>query len=147
MSLFESALFECVEMQLPLRVTAAKRGIGSFLTIELSETEKTNEQWSIWIYLCDWAFLKDENDLLNSDSEDGSAYEGTLENILGLRLEGVVAGKGNESCEFTFSNGLLLFVDDASDIYGPRKDLFMLFHGRKCVGAFRSGIGLVPSNW
>jgi hypothetical protein len=134
------------DIELPLRVTDARRGVGSFLVIELhavnlSVSTRPDDALSLWIYLCDWAICEGDCELLNSDCTETSAYSSALAKLVGHLLESASVAD-LESCEFVFSNGIRLSVDDASDIYGDEKELVMIFRGRQRIAAFRSGAGL-----
>jgi hypothetical protein len=141
-------LFGEPTIRLPLQVTSARRGVGSFLTLDLAEPspelDSVGSQWSIWVYLCDWSLRSDGEELLNSDCSDDSSYEHALARLTGGRLLRTEIRDENETAELIFDGGITLFVDDASDIYGENRELLMVFNGRKCISVLRSGIGMRP---
>jgi hypothetical protein len=131
------------EAPLPLRVRDAKRGVGSFLTIELDEVPNAGAHWRIWIYLCDWVLTEGEAEVLDSNCTDNRFYADHLGKLIGADLTECVAIDANKSCRLSFSSGAQLTLDDASDIYGPDKDMFMIFQNDECVASFKPIIGLI----
>jgi hypothetical protein len=132
---------------LPLVVTSAKRGIGSFLTIDLvgendREQPPNATQWRVWIYLCDWALKEGDVETLDSDCTNNERYDRGLAKLIGKELLRALATDENETCELLFSNDMRLFVDDASDVYGPEQDMIKIFRNEKFEIAFKSRVGL-----
>lgn len=135
------------EIWLPLRVVSAKRGVGSFLTIDLLGEDAATQsdrpiKWMIWIYLSDWVLRDGQTDILDSDCTDNATYVRCLSKLENAVLQRAVAVDANETCELSFSNGFELFVDDASDIYGDESVMLMIFRNDECLGKFKSGAGL-----
>lgn len=100
-------------------------------------------KWTIWIYLSDWVLRDGQTDILDSNCTDDAMYMRNLSKLEKAELQQAVAVDSNETCELSFSNGLTLFVDDASDIYGDESEMLMIFRNDECLGKFNSGNGLV----
>jgi hypothetical protein len=135
------------EIPLPLRVVQAKRGVGSFLTIDLAsrdEAERPDVRWMIWVYLCDWVLMdRDGTEILNSDCSDNAIYEQALKKLINVKLLEAGAEDNNETCRLFFSDDFQLFMDDASDVYGPDKDMFKIFRNDSFYAFFKPRIGFV----
>jgi hypothetical protein len=145
MSHEHDALLGVAEAKLPLRVTGAKRGVGSFLMFDLIEANAhpaPQERWTLWVYLCDWVLLQGGVECLNSDCIDNSIYECWLEKLIGADLLKATATADDESCQFVFANGFELILDDASDRYGDQQDLVKVFKNDSFQFSFKSSIGI-----
>lgn len=105
-----------------------------------------SSSWMFWVYLCDWSLIENGVEVLTSKSEDDREYEIALAKLILAELITVVGLDDNETCRLAFSNGLELFLDDASDLYGENQDFVMIFHEGSIFCVFRAGRGLIPSD-
>jgi hypothetical protein len=129
------------EAAFPWLIVDAKRGVGSFLILELLDVAK-EMKWTLWVYLCDWSLSKEGKDLLSSENTDTRAYQHHLAVLRGEELVRFSASDDGQECTFYFSGDVELILDDASDIYGKRQDLFKLYRGDSHYLSFVSGAGL-----
>jgi len=133
---------------LPLRIVQAKRGVGSFLTIDLTSVDEAEHadigtEWTLWVYLCDWVFMDRGAEVLNSDCADSAIYERVLEKLVDARLLQAIAEDNNECCHLFFSDDFHLSIEDASDVYGSDKDMFKIFGNGSFYASFKPRMGFV----
>ncbi len=112
---------------LPLKVLTARKGEGSFIFIDMI-CESTKQIYKLWIYLCNWDLLKNDNILLSSSDTDIDKYNLQLSLIDKLSLSKIseVHEDDDTIIQLVFSdNSYLELYSDPN--YKNNDNFFMLF--------------------
>jgi hypothetical protein len=122
-------------------VFGIKKGEGSFLFITFGVASASHE---LWVYMCDWELRGPRNSLI-ACSETVSVHSAASLHVLnGLHLTDIRSNdKQTELC-LLFDGEYMLFLDDASDIYGSGSEMLVFFEGGKHVNTFLSPGGVSP---
>jgi hypothetical protein len=127
------SLFGQLKGELPLRVAQAKRGIGSFITLDMQSVVPKRIS-HIWVYLCDWKLIRSGTEVLNSTDlgEEGAPlvwFDGR--SLLDLHVDHQA-----RTLEFCFDEDLRLHLAPNLTAYEPSDNLVMFFHMNNRVLAF-----------
>lgn len=124
---------------LPLKVDAAKHGVGSFITIDmLSQKEKS--KFHLWVYLCDWRIAKGGVNVMSSSELYKSGSE--IELLAGRILRDISIDQIGCTFHLKFDGGVRMSIKSNLDAYTASDDMFMLYFEDGRVLAFSPGRGL-----
>lgn len=148
--------FHEIKFSPPARVQGAKRGVGSFLTLELTEAPRRNSDNSLpsepalllWVYLCDWELKRNKEILCDSEQKLCGQGDALLQSFSKLSLLRIVVSGSAETATLKFSDGWELELQEASDLYGKGEDLFRLYKGKGLILSVShpNGIALATSD-
>ena len=117
-------------------VSGFSGGIGSFFYLHFLAPD--DRSYKIWIYLCDWAFLKDGYEFASSDIEKiGSSID--LSDLIGERLEKIKFWDDDSECHFDISNGLRLEMWMNFEAYPGDQEMFLVFSDDQFVAVHPGG--------
>lgn len=135
-------LSQCFEQVIALPCWNAKRGHGSFITMEFGEPtlrvrEPTGKltwrtvtpvgQWHLWIYQCEWRISERTVELAHSESPN-DAIEKAIAALDGQRLSALPAlDSASKGWLFRFDLGGMLMTIPYDDYDDPKSDQWMLY--------------------
>ena len=122
-------------------VLAIKKGEGSFLFITFGIATASHE---LWVYMCDWELRGPRNTLIASSETVSPQNVSSLHILNGLHLSDIRSNEEQTELCLFFDGEYMLFLDDASDIYGAGSEMLVFFEGGKHVNTFLSPGGLSP---
>ena len=136
--------------KLPSRsVWRARKGIGSFVTIDLGKrcvaaredgSEEETADLNLWVHLCDWDLTKRGQTVLTSDSHE-SAFDGALAALLSTDLLGIEMSLSQRELQIVFTNDVRFHLRSNLDEYELEDDMLIVsFRNREAVG-YRVDIG------
>ncbi len=124
-----------MDTYLPLYITNIKKGHGSFITIDLCETQNPDTSYlHLWIYLTDWYFIKEgaTKSILDFATVADDNFKDLSSVLLNNRLrEFKILYK--DMIELVFDNNFRLILVADLDCYAEDDDLFMLFDDMKNI--------------
>lgn len=118
--------FAPIDEILPVRVVQARKGLGSFVTLDL----EAGQDSYLWIYLCDWVLRIDNFDVLSSDSVT-EENAGIFLDLRGRKLVSVL--ETEEGVELRFSGGELFILSNNRGEYDDEDDFFVLYLPSKTI--------------
>jgi hypothetical protein len=122
-------------------VLGIKKGEGSFLVITFGVASASHE---LWVYMCDWELRGPRNALIACSETVSAQSASSIDVLNGLHLADIRSNdKQTELC-LVFDGEYMLFLDDASDIYGSGSEMLVFFEGGKHVNTFLSPGGVRP---
>ena len=118
-----------------LPIECAKKGHGSFLTFDLGQRLKSEEErreWHVWIYCCYWELFVGDSSLSHCEDEVIS-IEKAVKRLEGRSIE-AIAVEESGNCIFRFSGG------EALEIYPWEEDTesWMIYTPEGLVLSFNS---------
>ena len=122
-----------LQSALPMQVVAAKRGVGSFITLDLAG-KAPESTVHIWVYLSDWVIYQHSNEILTSEvvGPQGAAlpcFQGRA--LLGIELDGDA-----RAIDLFFDQDLMLLLSPNLVHFAPTDNLVMFFRPNRRVLAF-----------
>ena len=96
-------------------------GIGSLNSIVLNNV--TGKEYELWLYLADWAFVHNGNEIASSD-ELGIGAKLDLKEYYGLRLTNIYEFPQGDEIHFEFENEFRLEVWENIESYGSENQEF-----------------------
>lgn len=142
----ETNLGSSIVLELQNRtVTKAKKGLGSFLLLDLCRSDvrvhsKEIQVVKLWVYLCDWRLTNGSQVTTSSDSISASNAE-KINAIVGLRLESVLQNKETGDLVLNFDSDVGLSLTDRPDVYGPEADMLMVYFDEAHVATYQAATG------
>jgi len=135
---------------LPSRtVSCAKRGVGSFVTIDVGAkhsrrardgTSENVADLHVWIHLCDWELVKRGDVLLSSDAPE-DAFSSALACVVGATLERIDVGTSRHEVVIVLDEGLQFLLRENLEEYDVEDDLLLLYpYDGEAIG-YRSDLG------
>lgn len=129
----QSKLLLEIQKALPLRVIQAKRGVGSFLTLNLGRTNDENA-CRVWVYLSDWVIRHREAEILTSAT---IGIEGEpITWLSGQLLCKISFDSAKASIDFSLEDDLHLTLAPNLSVYNDSDNLVMFFRPHRRVLAF-----------
>jgi hypothetical protein len=113
-----------------------KRGHGSFFELHFAAPDQSI--YAIWVYLCDWAFLKHGVEFASSDTENVGAVI-DLSDLVGKRLEKLVLLEGGSECHLDLTDGYRLEMWENDAAYPNSQEMFKVFKNDRALVTFPSG--------
>ena len=109
-----------------LQAWGTRLGHGSFLTVELGESEATGRaygRYHLWIYMAGWR-IEDGMTMLAASEDDRDELAGKVTVLDGRKLTSVTVEHPSLSARFEFEGGLVLIT---FSLYSTDEDHWMLF--------------------
>jgi hypothetical protein len=122
-------------------VVGIKKGKGSFLFITFGIAAASHE---LWVYMCDWELRGPGNALIACSETISTQSASSLYVLNGLHLADIRSNDNQTELCLFFDSEYMLFLDDASDIYGSGSEMLVFFEGGKHVNTFLSPGGVRP---
>ncbi len=122
-------------------VVGIKKGEGSFLFITFGIATASHE---LWVYMCDWELRGPGNALIACSETISTQGAPSLCVLNGLHLADIRSNDNQTELCLVFDGEYMLFLDDASDIYGSGSEMLVFFEGGKHVNTFLSPGGVRP---
>jgi hypothetical protein len=132
------ALLRELQTALPLQVTGAKRGVGSFITLNVAGGSAKPVSY-IWVYLCDWRLVQNGQQVLTSS--DVGAQGAELPLFLGHELINIDFDGETRTITLVFDEDIRLSLSPNLTAYEPVDDLVMFFRPSNRVVAFSCASG------
>ncbi|NJK31665.1 MAG: hypothetical protein HC927_04190 [Deltaproteobacteria bacterium] len=112
------------------RAWNARRGIGTFLTIEVGKEVKPDSgQLHIWVQYATWTLEFRGHPILSSGSSHATEYAEALANLEGQQLEDIAVHQesGHVEVVVSFSSDLALRLSSDQENYETEDDMISLF--------------------
>lgn len=132
------SLAELTRRQEGGKVWSAKKGVGTFITIDIgAETQEVINgrmvkygTLHLWVQYCSWSLLYKEKILLSSDSPTAD-YERALSRVVGLTFLSISVSGNGQGLEIRFSGDMAFNLDPEVGIYEPSDEMLVIFeHGK-----------------
>lgn len=123
-------------------VSWATHGHGSFLRI-LINPPHLQKGVLIWIYLANWALLRDDNEILSSDlsPSEYNDRKGQISLLNNSLVKSIAALEGNE-VHIDFSGQMRLEIWPSPVDYGEGASLIKIYRNGKFAGEICDAVGL-----
>jgi hypothetical protein len=122
-----------------LPVVEARKGVGSFLFITLGISTASHE---LWVYMCDWELRGPGEALIACSDAISSENAHALCALTGHHLADISSNDDQTGLYLRFDGDYVLFLDDASDLYGAGSEMLVLFEGGEHVNTYVSSGGV-----
>jgi hypothetical protein len=139
----ESSFLRELQSSLPLRVASARRGVGSFLTFDLTDATGT-AACRIWAYLCEWVIFEQGVPLLTAS--DPAREADTLPFLTERMLLAIDMDPRVPAIIFSFDEVFRLRLTSNTAVYGPFDDLVMFFRPERRVLLFAPQLGFYEAD-
>ena len=130
-------------------VWAVKKGVGSFVTIDVGRKHLDTapkgdvrhiSDLRLWIYLCDWQLLRGGVLVLASNSAD-SDFAIALNGLVGTELDLIEVDSASGGVLLQFTEGYQLILRNNPVEYEPEDDMLLIYpYGGDPIG-YRSDLG------
>lgn len=125
-------LAELVQRFRGTRVWAAKKGVGTFVTLDLGAKVKSSPGASthgalhIWIQYCDWRLVSGQAESLSSYSASED-YGPVLERLVGTELSNISFDRAGGVVSISMTHNWTFFLQPCLQKYEEEDDLVVVF--------------------